>query len=238
MKRFGFILILLSVLCFSIRVKAQQVPTISPTAYILTSNGEEENNAYSGSAPLDVRFEAHAEHTEGWNSYFEWRFYKADNRTNPYLVRYEENTQYTFLNAGTTLIELHTTFVQGTDTVQYGIEYWSENTPISISVSESKLEFPNAFSPNGDGINDVYKAKEGYQSIVSFHAYIYNRWGQKLYEWTDPAGGWDGTYRGKAVQDGVYYVLVEAKGADGKKYNIKRDVNVLRGFTDTPQNTQ
>ena len=92
---------------------------------------------------------------------------------------------------------------------------------------------PNAFSPNGDGINDVYKAKSGYQSLVEFHAYIFNRWGQKLYEWTNPADGWDGTYNGKDVKEGVYYVLVKAKGADGRKYNIKRDVNLLRGYDET-----
>ena len=63
----------------------------------------------------------------------------------------------------------------------------------------STLVFPNAFSPNnGDDLNDVFKAKE-YRSIIEFHAYIFNRWGQKLYDWTDPDGGWDGTYNGKDV---------------------------------------
>ena len=84
---------------------------------------------------------------------------------------------------------------------------------------------------NGDGINDIYKPKEGYQNIKEFHAYIYNRWGQKLFEWSDPATGWDGTYNGKPVKEGVYFCLVKAKGADGKTYEIKRDVNLLRGYT-------
>ena len=100
-----------------------------------------------------------------------------------------------------------------------------------VTVSESKLIFPNAFSPNGDEYNEVFKAKE-YQSIVEFHAYIFNRWGKKLYEWTDPAEGWDGTYNGKDVNEGVYFVLVKAKGADGREYNIKKDVNLLRGYTE------
>ena len=95
----------------------------------------------------------------------------------------------------------------------------------------SVLLMPNAFSPNGDGINDIYKPKEGYQNIKEFHAYIYNRWGQKLFEWSDPATGWDGTYNGKPVKEGVYFCLVKAKGADGKTYQIKRDVNLLRGYT-------
>ena len=98
------------------------------------------------------------------------------------------------------------------------------------SVPESSLLMPNAFSPNGDGTNDVYKPKDGYQNIEEFHAYIFNRWGQKLFEWTNPSEGWDGTFKGKPVKEGVYFCLVKAKGTDGKVYNIKKDVNLLRSF--------
>ena len=113
---------------------------------------------------------------------------------------------------------------------------WGMQTPSwaddDDTTTESILQMPNAFSPNGDGINDIYKAKSGYQGLASFHAYIFNRWGQKLFEWSDPAEGWDGTYKGKPVKEGVYFVLVKAKGTDGKNYNIKKDVNLLRGYTE------
>ena len=66
----------------------------------------------------------------------------------------------------------------------------------------SKLSFPNAFSPNGDGKNDKFMAKEC-ENIAEFHAYIFNRWGQKLFDWTDAADGWDGTRNGTPVEDGV-----------------------------------
>ena len=52
------------------------------------------------------------------------------------------------------------------------------------------------------------------------------------YEWDDPAGGWDGTSGGHDVAQGVYFMQVRAKGADGKTYNIRRDVNLLRGYTE------
>ena len=99
----------------------------------------------------------------------------------------------------------------------------------STTVLTSTLVVPNAFSPNNDQINDVFKVKS-YQNIVEFHAYIFNRWGQKLYEWTNIDGGWDGTYRGNDVKQGTYFVLVKAKGADGETYNIRKDVNLLRGY--------
>lgn len=99
----------------------------------------------------------------------------------------------------------------------------------STVVLTSTLVMPNAFSPNHDGINEIYKAKS-YQNIVEFHAYIFNRWGQKLYDWTKIEEGWDGTYRGNDVKQGTYFVLVKAKGADGQTYNIRKDVNLLRGW--------
>ncbi len=208
------------------------VPSINPTAIYTTENGDEENADMSGSAPLTGRFYANPENTAGYTTYYEWRF-TLEGETEPYIIRYEQDTEYTFTTAGVHNIVLYATFTKGTETIEYTQEYWADATPLRVTISESKLDMPNAFSPNGDGINDIYKAKEGYQSLVEFHAYIFNRWGQKLYEWTDPAGGWDGTHNDKEVKDGVYFVLVNARGADGRTFNIKKDVNLLRGYTES-----
>ena len=155
-------------------------------------------------------------------------------------MRYEEDTEFTFTEAGNHKVVCYATFVNGTDTIFYTEEYWAEATPLSVSISESRLEMPNAFSPNDDGINDYYQAKgtndgNGPQSIISFEGYIFNRWGQKLYSWTDCytyKAGWDGTYNGKPVKQGVYFCLVKAKGADGREFKIRTDVNLLRGYTE------
>ncbi len=224
--------LLLLVLCTTLQAYADEVPTIDPQATFTTDEGEETGTSYSGSAPLTVVFHANAENVGMYTPHYEWRFTK-EGETQPYLVRYEEETGYTFTEAGSHRIVLYATFINGTDTVAYTKDYWQDAQPITIQISESKLEMPNAFSPNGDGINDIYRAKNNYQSIVEFDAYIFNRWGQKIYEWHDPAGGWDGKFNGKDVKQGVYFVLVKAKGADGRKYNIKKDVNLLRGYTES-----
>lgn len=224
--------LLLLVLCTTLQAHADEVPTIDPQATFTTDEGEETGTSYSGSAPLTVVFHANAENVGMYTPHYEWRFTK-EGETQPYLVRYEEETEYTFTEAGSHRIVLYATFINGTDTVAYTKDYWQDAQPITIQISESKLEMPNAFSPNGDGINDIYRAKNNYQSIVEFDAYIFNRWGQKMYEWHDPAGGWDGKFNGKDVKQGVYFVLVKAKGADGRKYNIKKDVNLLRGYTES-----
>lgn len=224
--------LLLLVLYTALQAYADEVPTIDPQATFTTDEGEETGTSYSGSAPLTVVFHANAENVGMYTPHYEWRFTK-EGETQPYLVRYEEETEYTFTEAGSHRIVLYATFINGNDTVAYTKDYWQDAQPITIQISESKLEMPNAFSPNGDGINDIYRAKNNYQSIVEFDAYIFNRWGQKIYEWHDPAGGWDGKFNGKDVKQGVYFVLVKAKGADGRKYNIKKDVNLLRGYTES-----
>lgn len=218
MKKFFLILSLLLLTAIPQMISQN----ISPCAEITTETGDVQSTSYEGSAPLRVRFLSGSDNHDG---YFEWRFYKNEViEGQHYLLRHEENTEFTFTEAGVHLVCLYVSFPDGEEMI---------SDPISITVKSSKLEFPNAFSPNGDQHNDVYKAKDGYQSIVDFKATIYNRWGQKLFEWTDPSKGWDGTFNGKDVKDGVYYVNVQAKGADGVKYNIKKDVNLLRGFTET-----
>ena len=202
-----------------------------PTAYYVVDGEEREETAAisDGEAPLKVTFRANPTDIEdGTAVSYEWRFTR-NNETTPFLTRYEEETEYEFLESGTYTVALFVSF--GSDDAEL-------MGSIVVSISTSLLEMPNAFSPNGDGINDIYMAKSNHRSIVEFHAYIFNRQGVKLYEWTDINGGWDGTYKGKPVKDGAYFVLVKAKGADGRIYNIKRDVNILRNYIEESRQQQ
>lgn len=212
---------------------AQSIPGANPVMTVITDEGEQEETSYEGSAPVEIRFEARPENLGSYTAYYEWRFYTQGNESTPYIIRYDENTAYTFVTSGQTFIDLLITFVDGKDTINYEMD-----EPFVVSVCESKLEMPNAFSPNGDGINDVYKAKDGWQSIVSFKAAIFTRWGKKLYEWNDPDGGWDGKVNGHVVPDGAYYCVVQAKGADGKNYSIKKTVSVLTTYDEQSTGTE
>lgn len=208
------------------------VPTIvsadfNPTAYYTADdeNLEVTDIVTDAEAPLSVEFRANPSNLdEGDVPSYEWRFVRAD-ESDAFLTRYEENTSYDFNESGTFYISLYVTHTGDSESQLV--------STISITISTSLLEMPNAFSPNGDGINDIYGAKSNHRSIIEFHAYIFNRWGQKLYDWTDIDGGWDGTHNGKQVKDGVYFVLVKARGADGRVYDIKRDVNILRNYTES-----
>ena len=217
-----FLQILLTVFAMFVSLSASAQSVEISAIYIDDSGVETETrNDFSGQAPLCVSFRANPQDMEGLDPTYEWHF-RMEGEGKDMMVRYEENTDYTFTKAGKTYVTLY---------ANLGNEE-RDSSRICVTISESKLLMPNAFTPNGDTHNDVYKAKE-YQSIVEFHAYIFNRWGQKLFEWTNPAEGWDGNYNGSPVKEGVYFVVVKARGADGIVYNIRKDVNLLRGFTKT-----
>lgn len=229
-----FISLLLTLVCGIITIAAQSddLPTANPVMTYTDDDGQEVSETqYDGSAPFKATFKACPEHMGNYTPLYEWRFTRSG-ETAPFLVRYDQDTEYEFLQSGTFSVELRVSFVQGTDTIAYEMD-----EPFSVAISESKLEVPNAFTPNGDGVNDVFRVKEGYKSIVSFKAMVFDRWGKKLYEWTDPAGGWDGRSAGHAVPDGGYYLNIQARGADGKHYNIKKVINVLRGYTESGTTT-
>lgn len=211
---------------------------VTPLAYYTDKDGifQQGTTIEDGQAPLAVHFQANPSDLGEWTPTYEWHLRQtktADNTkiTIEVFMRNDEDTDFTFMESGVYTMTLRTILKKPDDMVELDPE------TITITIAESKLEFPNAFSPNDDGINDIYRAKPDYKSIISFKAIILNRWGQKLYEWNDPAGGWDGTFHGSQVKQGVYFVYVEAKGADGKEYKIKKDVNLLRGYVDNGKTT-
>jgi gliding motility-associated-like protein len=82
----------------------------------------------------------------------------------------------------------------------------SDTTALSICAED--IYIPNAFSPNRDGDNEVFRPVTGSNVLLDYSIIIYNRWGQLIYESDDYAAGWNGTLNGKDVQSGLYtYVL-------------------------------
>ncbi len=211
---------LLTLFAFCQLATTASADIVLKATYIEKGVEVEKTEDFTANAPLYVEFTSNPSDLDT-GATIEWHISNTSAGIN--ITRYEENTSYTFTVAGKHMVMLNV--VQDGDIL--------ESKSISITISDSHLEMPNAFSPNGDGINDYLQAKTNSKSIVEFHAYIFNRHGQKLYDWTDwqnEKSGWDGTHNGHPVKDGVYFVYVKALGADGTEYNIRRDVNLLRNF--------
>ncbi len=87
-------------------------------------------------------------------------------------------------------------------------------------------QVPNAFSPNGDGTNNVFNVLGGPYKELDFR--VYNNWGELIFESTDQAIGWDGTRNGAEQPVGVYVYTVRAVTLDDEKHSLKGDVTLLR----------
>lgn len=177
-------------------------------------NSGADSGTLGGSAPVTIDFEAaitDAVIFKEWQFARDAEFDLIDLRVN------EENVTQTFTEYGTTYVRFVAGNAAGT------CDYTSET--FTVNVGESRLECPNAFSPNDDGVNDQWKVS--YKSIISFDCHIFNRWGQELAHLTDPSQGWDGKYNGKTVPPGAYYYVITARGADGRKYKLSGDINII-----------
>ena len=183
------------------------------------------------SAPLTITFKANALNA----THYTWNLYHG---TIKQLQRNEAQHQYVFEEPG------NYRMVVGVSNDKCALD----SIEFLISVSESMLKVPNVFTPNGDGANDEFRVV--YRSLKEFHCWIYNRWGHLVYEWTDPAKGWDGTIGGRPAAEGAYYYVIRALGTDAEEgymaktkyakklkkqelpigvYQLSGDINLLRG---------
>jgi gliding motility-associated-like protein len=169
------------------------------------------------SAPVDIHFEAIA--NEPVAAFFKWTIvYHKEGKSDTILSFTSRSMDYTFKDEGvfTAILE-----------VGDRIGKCKQTDSVSIEIGETILSAPNVFSPGvSPGVNDEFKV--AYKSIVSFKGWIFNRWGTEMFYWTDPAKGWDGKKGGKYVPPGVYFYVIEAKGANGKNIIRKGHINIIR----------
>lgn len=241
MKRnIALVSLLLFVLCGARgQVAPDWYPSVSPMGTFVNHDGDEEEIEVGGSydAPLAVSFMANPVDTAEYEVLYEWDIRQVKNGTDRLLAkRNEENTTFTFTEGGTDVTYRVTLAITYRHRAT-GTEGEGEGEAITFSLRGSSVHLYNAFSPNGDGTNDLFRVKT--QSLLSFRMKIFNRWGQEIVsgdQSTLPAEHendytyyicWDGTYHGRKVEDGVYFILVEAEGSDGIKYVRRGDINVL-----------
>lgn len=91
----------------------------------------------------------------------------------------------------------------------------------------SDIQLTNVFTPNNDGVNDVFKPIT--KGIKEMKLGIFNRWGNLMYEFNGVKDAWDGhTTSGIECPDGVYFYVIEATGFDGKSYKLKNTLTLIR----------
>jgi gliding motility-associated-like protein len=89
-----------------------------------------------------------------------------------------------------------------------------------------EMYVPNAFTPNNDGANDVLYVRGICLESLTFM--VFNRWGEKVFETADQSVGWDGSYKGEAMNTGVFVYRLEGKTYDGKAFTAKGNITLIR----------
>ena len=136
------------------------------------------------------------------------------------ILQYNQNeVDYTFNDEGTYYMRYRVANSDGSCEKTDDEIYTISLDPSSLGDETGRL--PNVLSL-GNGVWKVH-----HKSIIEFHCWIFNRWGNLVYEFTDPDGCWDGKSHGKYVDTGVYYCVVTATGSNGKKYKCRSDITVL-----------
>jgi gliding motility-associated-like protein len=160
-----------------------------------------------GFPPLTVNF---TNQSTGGVTYF-WNFGDGNTSSLP-------EPQHTFTEHGVYNVQLIVTNSDGcTDTLIIRIE-------VELT---SFLSIPNVFTPNNDGVNDLFAFTE--EGILELKAEIFNRWGNKVYDWNKTSHGWNGIAdNGKDAPEGTYFIIVNATGQDGKKYEFAQSFLLLR----------
>lgn len=97
-------------------------------------------------------------------------------------------------------------------------------------IPDIRYHLPNAFTPNNDSVNDEYFGKGILLGVQNFDMTIWNRWGEMIFQTSDPTEGWNGQKNnaGEMVPNGVYVVLVSFRGPRGGDFEFKGYATVIR----------
>jgi gliding motility-associated-like protein len=100
---------------------------------------------------------------------------------------------------------------------------------VACAVQEDQLYIPNAFTPNGDGINDEFNGFGSFIDLSDLKFLIFNRWGQPIWETDDPDESWDGKVNGELVPQGIYGYIYAYSDGGGNRVEKTGTVTLIRG---------
>jgi gliding motility-associated-like protein len=152
---------------------------------------------------------------EGTITTWNWYFYNTAQITST-----QQNPYYTYPDAGEYPVVLVVKTNKGC----------SDTLIKKIVVAEDYgIYCPNAFTPNGDGNNDLFQPK-GF-GIVKYQLLIFNRWGEKVFQTSTFEEGWDGKFQGKGgsiLEEGTYTWLINVTNVYGKSHEVKGHVTLIK----------
>ncbi len=161
-----------------------------------------------------VKFEGFVQSPPGTTTEWSWTFGDGDTSS-------VQNPSHIYNSAGDFPVTLITQIPNSINCIDT-LDAQSINV-----ITNPELYIPNTFTPNGDGHNDLFKVRGPYFGI--FYFAVYDRWGEMVFETKDPSQGWDGNFKGKPSDPGVFGYYVKAKcGEQSEEIFKKGNVTLIR----------
>jgi len=207
--------------------------SISPIAnFTLTS--PQFTSDYVGTAVVEVTFENFSDNYDfanntGYNgnnsnsdvdTLFTWYFTDTDGNTDSLHTESLAPIMKDYLSEGLYSVCLK---------VEENLNHCIDSSCVEIQIyDQPSLTAANVFTPDNDGTNDEFYLPSS--ALVSLTCEIFDRWGNKVYEFTSPTDTWDGTNmkNGKMCTDGVYFYVYEGESSNGTKYKGQGTIQLIR----------
>lgn len=125
------------------------------------------------------------------------------------------------------------TVVMPQETIVYTLtasagEGCSASDTVTITVLGECIKVKNAFTPNGDGVNDTWRVYDTYSCLANVRVQVFNRYGSRVFQSQNYRNDWSGTYNGQPLPDATYYYVIDFVKTDGVSYQVRGDVTILR----------
>ena len=105
----------------------------------------------------------------------------------------------------------------------------TDDAIVTIEIDCGELFIPTAFSPNGDAVNSSFRIKIKPDCVKELNLKVFDRWGEVVFETTSPDGSWDGKFKGKELDSGVFvYVLEIMLDTDTELQKFKGNLTLIK----------
>ena len=200
-----------------------------PFCYTVNYLDECKNRSNIGDLSCTIYLSFEKEAVLNWTEYVGWPngvdryFIEEYNENKTYIREYDVGKEFRFEIKDYIKSQLSYYRIRAEGPDNPGMPAYSN---FVVKEIESVLWFPNSFTPNGDGLNDLFKAEGTLMKI--FKMQIFSRGGALVFETEDQQAGWDGTTEGMELPSTSYIYMVEAIDVNDKKFNQTGQVVLLR----------
>jgi len=189
------------------------------TVYITDANGCKDTAFTLINEPAGMSLSITSTPESGWQTNDATATVTVDGGTPPYIYDWSTNPTQYLPDANSLAPGTYTVTVTDSNGCKV-------SDTVTIAEALNIFAMPNAFTPNGDGLNDVFIPNQ--QNLAAMDMKIFNRWGQLVFSSLDPKTGWDGKYEGVNEGMGTYVYQIKATFFDGTSVEQKGNVILLR----------